>query len=178
MFGHKVFQYVRRSERKSKAELLKEEMEVIKACLLITDDSQLDIEIRLIENKGRGIVAKRDFVKGEFIVEYAGQLIDNKMAKVLEAKYAMDISKGSFMYFFDFKGKKFCIDATEESGRYGRLLNHSRLSPNCITKVVMVENTPRVIFVAKQHLTKGTEFVYDYGDRSKDSLAAYPWLAL
>ena len=38
------------------------------------------------------------------------------------------------MYWFEFKGKKYCIDATAESPFYGRLLNHSCKTPNCATK--------------------------------------------
>ena len=127
--------------------------------------------------KGRGIVAKRNFVKGEFVVEYAGKLIDFGTAIELESKYSMDTTKGCYMYYFNHKGKQFCVDATVESGRYGRLLNHSRKYPNCITKVVMFEDTPRLILVARQDLPKGTELVYDYGDRRKESLIAHPWLA-
>ena len=72
----------------------------------------------------------------------------------------------------------FSIDATSESGRYGRLVNHSRVSPNCVTKVIMMEDIPRLILVAKHHIEAGTELLYDYGDRSKESLKAHPWLAL
>lgn len=36
------------------------------------------------------------------------------------------------------RDRTFCLDATAESGRLGRLLNHSRLSPNCATKVVEI----------------------------------------
>ena len=50
--------------------------------LLSTDDSALDIEISDIENKGCGILALRDFKKGEFVVEYAGDLINIDDAKV------------------------------------------------------------------------------------------------
>ena len=72
----------------------------------------------------------------------------------------------------------FSIDATTESGRYGRLVNHSRVSPNCVTKVVMVSEVPRLILVAKHAISPGEELLYDYGDRSKESLKAHPWLAL
>lgn len=177
--SHKVTEYfpIRRSERKPKAELLKEQMEGIEARLLSTDDSVLDIEITMIENKGRGIKAVRDFEKGEFVVEYAGDLIDIENAKDRESKYSMDTSKGCYMYYFKHKGKQYCIDATGESGRYGRLLNHSTKAPNCVTKVVMLGDTPRLILVAKQDIPANTELLYDYGDRSKESLAAHPWLA-
>ena len=75
-------------------------------------------------------------------------------------------------------GLLFSIDATTESGRYGRLVNHSRVSPNCVTKVVMVSEVPRLILVAKHAISPGEELLYDYGDRSKESLKAHPWLAL
>ena len=64
----------------------------------------------------------------------------------------------------------FSIDATAESGRYGRLLNHSRQNPNCVTKVVMLGDTPRLILVARQDIQPGTELLYDYGDRYNSSL--------
>ena len=46
---------IRRSERKPKAELIKEELETIGESLSITDDSRHGIEVAPIENKGRGI---------------------------------------------------------------------------------------------------------------------------
>ena len=46
---------IRRSERKPKAEILKEQMEHIEARLLTNDDVGLGIEVAIIENKGRGI---------------------------------------------------------------------------------------------------------------------------
>jgi len=178
--SHKVTEYfpIRRSERKPKGELLKEQMEGIEARLLSTDDSTLDIKISMIENKGRGIVSKRAFSKGEFIVEYAGELISDEESKARESKYLQDTSKGSYMYWFKHKGTEYCIDATGESGRYGRLLNHSLKKPNCVTKVVMLGNTPRLILVAKHDIEEETELLYDYGDRSKQSIKDHPWLLM
>jgi histone-lysine N-methyltransferase SETD8 len=57
-------------------------------------------------------------------------------------------------------------------------VNHSRITPNCVTKVVMVSDVPRLILVAKHAINSGEELLYDYGDRSKESLKAHPWLAL
>jgi len=178
--SHKVTEYfpIRRSERKPKAEILKEELETIQSYLGTTDDSKHGIEIANIELKGRGIKAVKSFNKGDFVVEYAGDLIDIGTAKDLEAKYSMDASKGCYMYYFKHRGKQYCIDATAETGRFGRLVNHSRVSPNCITKVVMIKEVPRLMLVAKQSIETGEEILYDYGDRSKESLKAHPWLAL
>lgn len=178
--SHKVTEYfpIRRSERKPKAEIIKEEMENIMSYLNMTDDSHHGIEIAAIENKGRGVKAVKSFSKGDFVVEYSGDLVDIGTAKDLETKYSLDASKGCYMYYFKHKGKQYCIDATTESGRYGRLVNHSRVSPNCVTKVVMVSEVPRLILVAKHAISPGEELLYDYGDRSKESLKAHPWLAL
>ena len=98
-------------------------MEGIEARLLSTDDSTLDIKISMIENKGRGIVSKRAFSKGEFIVEYAGELISDEESKARwavvelatkywllncrESKYLQDTSKGSYMYWFKHKGTEY-----------------------------------------------------------------------
>ena len=46
---------IRRSERKSKAEILKAKMESILSYLNLTEDSSLGLEIAPIEKKGRGI---------------------------------------------------------------------------------------------------------------------------
>ena len=71
----------------------------------------------------------------------------------------------------------FSVDATAESGLLGRLVNHSRLKFNCVTKVVEVDDAPRLILVAARDIAVGEELLYDYGDRSKESLESYPWLA-
>lgn len=71
----------------------------------------------------------------------------------------------------------FSVDATGESGLLGRLVNHSRLKFNCATKVVDVDSVPRLILVAARDVAVDEELLYDYGDRGKESLEAYPWLA-
>lgn len=67
------------------------------------------------------------------------------------------------------------IDATEETGKLGRLLNHSRKG-NCHTKVVGVNEHPYLILVASRNIKKGEELTYDYGDRSQTAIESYPWL--
>lgn len=175
--GAQVKQYlpIRRSERKPKKDQLADIGQKLK--LIGGDDSCLPLSVVPIPNKNRGVVPTRKFTKGDFVVEYAGELIEQNAAEERENKYAMDISKGCYMYYFKANGKHYCIDATVETGRIGRLVNHSRQQPNLQTKVVMVQNCPRLILVAKCDIEPGTEMLYDYGDRSKESLAAHPWLA-
>lgn len=67
------------------------------------------------------------------------------------------------------------IDATKETGRLGRLLNHSK-SGNCHTRLHAIDGTPHLILVASKDIEADEELLYDYGDRSKDSISAHPWL--
>ncbi|XP_063889960.1 histone-lysine N-methyltransferase Set8-like isoform X2 [Scylla paramamosain] len=126
--------------------------------------------------KGRGVVTTRKFKKGEFVVEYIGDLIDVREAKERESRYAQDATKGCYNYYFTFQNQQYCIDATAESGYLGRLVNHSR-NGNLVTKAVEVNGRPHLILLAKQDLDLGTEILYDYGDRSKEALEHHPWLA-
>ena len=103
--------------------------------------------------KGRGIKATRPFKKGEFLVEYAGQLIDVETATLRDREYDRDPgSFGSYVYHFKHNGQRWCIDATEDTGRFGRLVNHSRRNPNCQTRVCRVGGQPRLILVAKKDI--------------------------
>lgn len=71
----------------------------------------------------------------------------------------------------------FSIDATAESGRLGRLVNHSR-NGNLLTKAVHLDGRPHLVLLAGQDIAAGEEVTYDYGDRSREALQHHPWLAL
>ena len=60
-----------------------------------------------MEGKGRGIFTKRHFSRGEFVCEYAGELIDHDTAKEREKFYEGKMEFGCYMYYFTFKNKKF-----------------------------------------------------------------------
>jgi histone-lysine N-methyltransferase SETD8 len=168
---------LRRSTRKSPSTRRREQQADMEAKLLVVDDTQHGFKIQTIPGKGRAVVATRSFVKGEFVLEYDGILMDKGTASNMENSYSLDVSKGCFMFYFLYNKKQYCLDATEESGRYGRLINHSRKRPTCYPKVVTVNGTPRLIFRAKSDLMPGQEVQYDYGDRSAKSILAFPWLA-
>ncbi|KAK7088662.1 hypothetical protein V1264_022560 [Littorina saxatilis] len=133
------------------------------------------LEVVEFEGKGRGVVATKSFEKDDFVVEYCGDLVNITTAKQREQLYERDEEVGCYMYYFNHKNKQYCIDATTESGKLGRLLNHSRKG-NCHTKAVTVGDRPYLILVASQHIEKGEELTYDYGDRSQKALESHPWL--
>ena len=114
------------------------------------------------EEKGWGVHAGKKIARNDFVLEYKGDLLDNKSAKERESEYAKDESIGCFMYFFKYKEKRYCIDATRKTPYMGRLINHSRLNNNLYTKVIPINDTPRLIFFASKDIEPGSELLYDY----------------
>ena len=169
---------VRRSNRKSQS-MIKQETENLLVAA-IKNQTEDGLEVVDIPCKGRGVIATKTFCKGDFVVEYAGDRITWEEARKREKAYAANPAIGCYMYYFSANGRNFCIDATAESGRLGRLLNHSRRNPNCCTKLVWVPSSkqlePHLVINAKQDIVKGEELTYDYGDRDKKSLQSHPWL--
>ncbi|XP_038589969.1 N-lysine methyltransferase KMT5A-A-like [Micropterus salmoides] len=173
--NRKVTDYypIRRSSRKSITELKCEEKKHIDE--LITNGIEEGMEVQHIEGKGRAVFATRCFQKGEYVVEYYGDLLQITDAKKREAEYAQNPATGCYMYYFQYLCKTYCVDATKESDRMGRLINHSK-NGNCQTKLHDINGVPHLILVASRNIDKGEELLYDYGDRSKASIAAHPWL--
>jgi histone-lysine N-methyltransferase SETD8 len=48
--------------------------------------------------------------------------------------------------------------------------------PNCVAKLVKLENYPCIIILAFKDISKYVELLFDYGNRSKASIWAHPWL--
>ena len=160
---------VRRSERKTEAFLLNR-------LLTTTNDATLGLKVFDTGDRGRGIKTSRLFSKGDLVLEYVGELVSEEEAQSREARYRADPTIGSYMYFFEHSGKQYCVDATEESGRFGRLVNHSKKNNNCFTKIFTFQNMPRLVLVAKEDLEVGVELLYDYGERDAATLKTLPWL--
>lgn len=83
---------IREEARKNLLNLLKE-----------SDDSKRDLEVKIIPGRQRAVFTTRAFSRMEFVLEYAGDLMTAKQAKVLEKEYEADPSKGSFQYYFRFR---------------------------------------------------------------------------
>jgi len=59
-------------------------------------------QITIFPNKGRGIIAGKDFTRGEYVVEYSGELIYVQEARKREAIYSQDTTTGCYMYYFKY----------------------------------------------------------------------------
>ncbi|GBE59760.1 histone lysine methyltransferase SET8 [Babesia ovata] len=137
------------------------------------------VRLDYIPAKGRAVFAAYDIAKGEFVVEYKGQIITEKMAKMRDQKYDKARSyKGSFVFYFRIQTKRYGIDATEEDITFGpaRLINHSRRNPNVVPKALEIDGCPRLFFVAKRDIKSGEELLIDYGERDPSVIKENPWL--
>ncbi|XP_041972161.1 histone-lysine N-methyltransferase PR-Set7 [Aricia agestis] len=174
--NHKLTEYfpVRRSVRKTSKCVMAEKMRDLERA--VREQKEDGLEVAYFEGKGRGVIATKPFCRGQFVVEYAGELVGVAEAREREHKYAQDPNAGCYMYYFRLQDQQYCIDATAESGRLGRLVNHSR-NGNLSTKALWVDG-PRLVLLAATDVAAGDELTYDYGDRSRESLRHHPWLAL
>ncbi|KZC12647.1 Histone-lysine N-methyltransferase pr-set7, partial [Dufourea novaeangliae] len=175
--NHKLTDYfpVRRSVRKSKKAVLEEKQRDMENKVLCQVEEGL--EVRHFPGKGRGVVTTREFTKGEFVVEYIGELIDQVRAKKREKVYAQDQNTGCYMYYFQHRNHQYCVDATAETDKLGRLVNHSR-NGNLVARVIEIGSKPHLVLAAKENIPIGVEITYDYGDRSREAIRHHPWLAL
>ncbi len=109
---------------------------------------------------------------GRYFTKYIP--LDAGEAKKREAAYE-DTEKGCFMFYFHHMGKKCCVDATEETGHLGRLLNHSVQKANCVTKERVLGYTPRILLFADRDIFRGEELLYNYGERRPNVVKSNPW---
>ena len=48
--------------------------------------------------------------------------------------------------------------------------------PTSDFKVVALEDSPRLVLIAKHDIEVGAELLFDYGERNKDIIKSNPWL--
>lgn len=65
------------------------------------------------------------------------------------------------MFFFSCS-----VDASEDDGSLGRLVNNDEIKPNCKMKTVVYEGKPHLCLFAVKEITQGQEITYNYGDSS------------
>lgn len=105
--NHKLTDFfpVRRSVRKCKKTVLEEQQRDLENKVLCQVEDGL--KVKQFVGKGRGVVTTREFRKGEFVVEYVGELIDQTAAKKREAEYARDQNAGCYMYYFKHRNHQY-----------------------------------------------------------------------
>ncbi|KAJ8023168.1 N-lysine methyltransferase KMT5A-B [Holothuria leucospilota] len=117
-----------------------------------------------VGNKGRGVITDKAFQKGEFLLQYHGKLCSWEEGDRLEEE-----NSTGFRFFFLFKSKGYCIDATEEPAEIepclGRLVNHGEKNEINAKLKVIPDNKgqPALCLFAHRDIIAGEELLYDYG---------------
>ncbi|XP_066916052.1 uncharacterized protein [Clytia hemisphaerica] len=140
------------------------EAEKIKASTYCdTGSDQPGFELLKISDQiGYGVVTKKAFKSGDFLLEYTGDRISKSDALRREKHYK---NQGLGCYiFFDIEGirKRFCIDATTNN----QLCRYVNDSPEEYANAKMmrecINNKIYLVLRAKNDLPIGTELRYDY----------------
>ncbi len=121
------------------------------------------IKVKNSSIHSRGVFARKDIKKGEFIIEYIGEKITKEQSQELYEKmleiHKNDPSKASVYTFelddnFDLNGGVWW--------NLARLFNHS-CSPNCESETIEKNNKNKIVINSIKDIKKGEELTYNYG---------------
>ncbi|KAF6002612.1 hypothetical protein F1559_000396 [Cyanidiococcus yangmingshanensis] len=107
------------------------------------------------DGRGCGIRTREALKKGDFIVEYMGEVIDH--VELARRKREQQFER--HVYFMTLDQHCF-LDASRE-GTWGRFLNHA-CEPNCHTQKWIVLGKARVGIFASRDIAAGEELTFDY----------------
>lgn len=171
------FRFKKRSSHRLRSQEIKERRN-LELQKIVADSEKDKFIIKNFDVKGRGILNIIPYKKGDFVVQYKGDLLIAKEARKRLEFYKDNAPQAEcYMYYFSHNDKQFCIDASKERPHeHGRLINHSRKKANCIMKKVIFDNTPQLLLFAQVDIEAMSELLYDYGDMSGKSITECPWL--
>lgn len=109
------------------------------------------------EKCGSGIVADEDIKRGDFVIEYVGEVIDDKTCE--ERLWKMKHSGETNFYLCEIN-RDMVIDATYK-GNKSRYINHS-CCPNTEMQKWMIDGETRIGIFATRDVKRGEHLTYDY----------------
>uniref|UniRef100_A0A0D9XCB9 Histone-lysine N-methyltransferase n=1 Tax=Leersia perrieri TaxID=77586 RepID=A0A0D9XCB9_9ORYZ len=109
------------------------------------------------EKCGNGVIAEEDIKKGEFVIEYVGEVIDDRTC---EQRLWKMKRLGDTNFYLCEVSSNMVIDATNK-GNMSRFINHS-CEPNTEMQKWTVEGETRVGIFALRDIKMGEELTYDY----------------
>ncbi|GKB19344.1 histone-lysine N-methyltransferase ASHH3-like protein isoform X1, partial [Tanacetum coccineum] len=112
---------------------------------------------RPTEKCGSGVVAEEDIMRGEFVIEYVGEVIDDKTCE--ERLWRMK-RQGETNFYLCEINRDMVIDATYK-GNKSRYINHS-CSPNTEMQKWRIDGETRIGIFATRNIKMGEHLTYDY----------------
>ncbi|KAK9672133.1 hypothetical protein RND81_12G079100 [Saponaria officinalis] len=109
------------------------------------------------EKCGAGIVADEDIKQGEFVIEYVGEVIDDKECE--ERLWKMK-HRGETNFYLCEVNRDMVIDATFK-GNKSRYINHC-CCPNTEMQKWSIDGETRIGIFATHDISKGEHLTYDY----------------
>ena len=118
-------------------------------------------------SKGWGVVTNCDLLEGQFVCEYAGEVLGREVARARAQRQTADGKANYILVLREHAGgvevARTIVDPTVV-GNIGRYLNHS-CSPNLAMLPIRVDSTvPRLALFACRDISEGEELCFDYGD--------------
>ena len=115
--------------------------------------------------KGWGLVTKRELREGQFVCEYAGEVLGREVAKARALRQTAEGKANYILVLREHAGgtevARTIVDPTVV-GNIGRYLNHS-CSPNLTMLPIRVDSTvPRLALFASRDISEGEELCFDY----------------
>lgn len=104
-----------------------------------------------------GLYAGEEISVNDFIIEYVGEKVRQRVANSREEKYDKQGVGSSYLFRI---GDDSVIDATKKGG-IARFINHS-CTPNCTAKIIQSEGTNRICIYSCRDIKKDEELTYDY----------------
>jgi len=133
-----------------------------------------DLEIVHVEPKGLGVVCKSPLRVGDFVCEYAGEIIDEETAKHRFSEQSRTQAANYILVVREYGGDKLVyrtiVDPTV-IGNIGRYLNHSCSGNLCMVPVRVDTSQPHLALFASRHINQGEELCFNYGDPGNMKLA-------
>lgn len=129
------------------------------ACLNKPFQNRIAKKMKLVKTAkcGSGLVADEVIKQGEFVVEYVGEVIDDKTCE--ERLWNMK-HRGETNFYLCEINRDMVIDATYK-GNKSRFINHS-CQPNTEMQKWRIEGETRIGIFATRDIKRGEELTYDY----------------
>ncbi|XAR64522.1 Histone-lysine N-methyltransferase [Bertholletia excelsa] len=129
------------------------------SCLNKPFHHRLPKKMKLVKTEkcGSGIVADEDIKQGEFVIEYVGEVIDDKTCE--ERLWKMK-HRGETNFYLCEINRDMVIDATYK-GNKSRYINHS-CCPNTEMQKWRIDGETRIGIFATRDIKKGEHLTYDY----------------